>query len=123
MRRTRKVQVTLDERRYAAVSCISRAGGRRLATVVREAVDRYCVAPEARRRRLDAIEALCAMEPAPAPTDLEQWERDYGNLKTGLATGCAPRSEGIHRILSADRHFDRLETVERVDPADLVRPA
>ena len=49
---------------------------------------------EARRRRLDAIEALCAMEPAPAPTDLEQWERDYGNRKTGLATGCVPRSEG-----------------------------
>ena len=49
---------------------------------------------EARRRRLDAIETLCAMEPAPAPTDLELWERDYGNLKTGLATGCTPRSQG-----------------------------
>ncbi|MXW35381.1 MAG: hypothetical protein F4X11_16170 [Acidobacteria bacterium] len=94
MRRTHKVQVTLDERQYAAVSRISRAGRRKLAAVVREAVERYCVAPEARRRRLDAIEALYAMEPAPAPTDLEQWERDYGNLKTGLATGCAPRSEG-----------------------------
>lgn len=28
---------------------------------------------------------------------------------------------GIRRILSADRHFDRLETVDRVDPADLAR--
>ena len=26
---------------------------------------------------------------------------------------------GLRRILSADRHFDRLEMVERVDPADL----
>ena len=25
--------------------------------------------------------------------------------------------------LSADRHFDRLEMVERVDPADLAEPA
>lgn len=32
-------------------------------------------------------------------------------------------TSGIHRILSADRHFDRLETVERVDPTDLARPA
>ena len=51
MHRTHKVQVTLDERQYAAVSRISRAGGRKLAAVVREAVERYCVAPEARRRR------------------------------------------------------------------------
>ena len=28
-------------------------------------------------------------------------------------------NRGIRRILTADRHFDRLETVERVDPADL----
>ena len=37
MHRTRKVQVTLDERQYAAVSRISRADGRKLAAVVREA--------------------------------------------------------------------------------------
>lgn len=30
---------------------------------------------------------------------------------------------GIRRILSADRHFDRLEMVERVDPAELAEPA
>ncbi|MYD86912.1 MAG: type II toxin-antitoxin system VapC family toxin [Acidobacteria bacterium] len=32
-------------------------------------------------------------------------------------------TNGIHQILSADRHFDRLESVERVDPADLAGPA
>lgn len=32
-------------------------------------------------------------------------------------------TNGIRRILSADRHFDRLERVERVDPADLAQPA
>lgn len=86
----RKVQVTLDERQYAAVSRISRADGRKLAAVVREAVERYCVEPEARRRRLDAIEALYTMEPAPAPVDLEQWEHDYSDRKAGVATGCIP---------------------------------
>lgn len=32
-------------------------------------------------------------------------------------------NRGIRRILSADRHFDRLAAVGRVDPADLVEPA
>ena len=95
MHRTHKVQVTLDERQYAAVSRISRADGRKLAAVVREAVERYCVEPEARRRRLDAIETLYAMDPAPAPADLEQWERDYSNRKAGMATGCASDAEGV----------------------------
>ena len=91
---TRKIQVTLDERQYAAVSRISRTDGRKLAAVVREAVERYCVEPEARRRRLEAIDALYAMEPAPALADLEQWEHEYGERKTGAATGCAIDAEG-----------------------------
>ena len=91
---TRKIQLTLDERQYAAVSRISRTDGRKLAAVVREAVERYCVEPEARRRRLEAIDALYAMETAPAPTDLKQWEREYDERKTGTATGCAIDAEG-----------------------------
>ena len=94
MSRARKIQVTLDERQYAAVSRISRTDGRKLAAVVREAVERYCVEPEARRRRLEAIDALYAMEPAPVPADLDQWEREYGERKTGAATGCAIGAEG-----------------------------
>lgn len=84
------MQVTLDEGQYAAVSRISRRRGRKLAAVVREAVEEYCVAPEARRRRLDAIDALCSLDPVPVPVDQEQWEREYSSLKSGVATGCAP---------------------------------
>ena len=32
-------------------------------------------------------------------------------------------TRSIRRILSADPHFDRLATVDRVDPADLAEPA
>ena len=97
MTRTHKVQVTLDEEQYAAVSRISRRGGRKLAAVVREAVEEYSVAPEARRRRLDAIDTLYSLDPAPAPVDQEQWEREYSSLKTGLATGCAPAAAASSR--------------------------
>ena len=95
MHRTHRVQVTLDERQWAAVSRISRAEGRKLAAVVREAVERYCVVPEARRRRLDAIETLYAMDPAPTPADLERWERNYSNRKAGMETGCLSDAEGL----------------------------
>ena len=95
--RTHKVQVTLDEGQYAAVSRISRRDGRGLAAVVREAVEAYCVAPEARRRRLDAIDTLYALDPAPVPVDQKQWEREYSRLKTGLATGCVPEATASSR--------------------------
>ena len=94
---TRKVQVTLDEEQYAAVSRLSRRDGRKLAAVVREAVEEYCVAPEARRRRLDAIDTLYSLDPVPVPIDLEQWEREYSSLKTGLATGCVPAATASSR--------------------------
>ncbi len=88
--RTHKVQVTLDEGQYVAVSRIARRDGRKLAAVVREAVEEYCVVPEARRRRLDAIDTLYSLDPVPVPVDQEQWEREYSSLKAGLSTGCAP---------------------------------
>lgn len=85
---THEIRVSLDERQYAAIPCISRSDERQLAEIVRDVIDGYCVAPEA-RRRLDAIASLYAMDPAPAPTNVEQWEREYSALKTGAATGCA----------------------------------
>ena len=87
--KTHKVQVTLGEGQYAALVRIARRRRSNLAAVVREAVEEYCVAPEARRRRLDAIDTLCSLDPVPVPVDQEQWEREYSSLKTGLSTGCA----------------------------------
>lgn len=90
----RRVQVTLDGRAYAAVSRIARREGKKLAAVVREAVEQYCVAPEARRRRLEAIERLCAAGTVPAPESLAEWETEYSRLKIGLATGCLHTNDG-----------------------------
>ena len=52
------------------------------------------ITPDARQR---AIEALFAMEPTPVPETLDQWERDYSALKTGLATGCTTAPLRLHR--------------------------
>ena len=79
--KTRKVQVTLDEAQYASLQRVAVQNGRKLAAVVREAIEQYCVEPENRRRQLAAIDDLYAMEPAPAPADWAQWKREYSRLK------------------------------------------
>ncbi len=90
----RRVQVTLDARGYAAVSRIARREGKKLAAVVREAVEQYCVLPEARQRRLEAIDRLYATGAGPAPESLPEWERRYSRLKIGLATDHLHAPEG-----------------------------
>ena len=89
----RRVQVTLDARGYAAVSRVARREGKKLAAVVREAVEQYCVLPEARQRRLEAIDRLYATGTVSAPESLPEWERRYSRLKSGLATGCLHTTE------------------------------
>lgn len=83
--KTRKVQVTLDEAQYASLHRMAVRNGRKLAAVVREAIEQYCIEPETRRRQLEAIDGLYAMEPVPAPAGWAEWEREYGRLKTSGA--------------------------------------
>ena len=90
MTEPRRVQVTLDARSYATVSTIARREGRKLAAVVREAVEQYYVAPETRRRQLDAVDRLVAMEPFPAPESLSEWNREHSRLKVGKAADGLP---------------------------------
>ena len=95
---TRRIQVTLDARGYSAVSRIARREGKKLAAVVREAVEQCCVAPEARRRRREAIERLYETGTTPAPESLAEWEAEYSRLKVGLATDC------LHTTGAPGRH-------------------
>ena len=89
----RRIQVTLDARAYASVSRIARREGKKLAAVVREAVEQYCVLPEARQRRLEAIDRLYVAGTVPAPDSLPEWERQYSRLKVGLGTDCPQTTE------------------------------
>ena len=65
-----------------------------MAAVVREAVEQYCVLPEARQRRLEAIDRLYAKGAIPAPESLREWESQYSRLKVGSATDCLHAAEG-----------------------------
>ena len=95
--KTRKVQVTLDEAQYASLHGAATRNGRKLAAVVREAIEQYCIEPETRRRQIEAIDDLYAMEPVPAPADWAEWEREYSRLKTGERAFDPDDAGGVRR--------------------------
>ena len=54
-----------------------------LARVVRESIVRYCLEPEAARRKQDALDNLLSLEATPAPDDYATWEADVPALGVG----------------------------------------
>ena len=81
MPKTRKVQVTLEEEQYEILARIAERDGKKMAAVVRESIERYCLDPESKQARQDALKALLSLS-APAPKDYRGWEREYAALKT-----------------------------------------
>ena len=83
MVKSKKVQVTLDEVQYEELAEIAQRKGRKLASLVRESIEQYALAPEADRSKREALEELFALDPAPAPPDdYQDWKREYGGRKT-----------------------------------------
>ncbi len=81
MAKTRKIQVTLEESEYETLARIAERDGKKLAAVVRESIGRYCLDPESKRAKREALEALLAVSSA-APEDYASWERQYAAFKT-----------------------------------------
>ena len=81
MVKTRKIQVTLEEADYVRLAAIARRDNKKLAGVVRESIERYCLAPEAQKKKRAALDDLLALEPAPAPDDYGEWKQEYSGRK------------------------------------------
>ena len=81
MSKNRKIQVTLEEEQYEKLARIAEREGKKLAGVVRESIEKYCLEPELQRRKREALEAIFSLPPTPAP-DLGEWKQQYGGLKT-----------------------------------------
>lgn len=82
MIRTRKIQVTLKEEEYEKLARIARRKGQKLAAVVRESIRKYELEPETTRARRQALETLLTLPPVAVPQRYEDWEEEYGALKT-----------------------------------------
>lgn len=81
MVKTRKVQVTLEESQYETLAQIAERDGKKLAAVVRESIERYCLGPESKKAKREALKALLTVS-AESPEDYASWEREYAGLKT-----------------------------------------
>ena len=97
------------------------------AEVLQEILHRYAAIDRHRDARIvyDSVTAICADI---VPITERQTARAldlllrHPHLPARDALHAATmENRGIRRILTADRHFDRLEMVERVDPADLAQ--
>ena len=93
MSRAHKVQVTLNEVEYAAIRRRAEVEGRKHASVVREAIQEYCVKPDRRRRQREALEAIDALPPAPVPASWREWNEEYSGLKTAFREAEWPRGD------------------------------
>ncbi len=82
MRKTRKIQVTLEEEQYEQLTRIASRQGKKLAGVVRESIEKYCLTPEKERIKQEALQQLLSLEPTPVPKDYGDWKRQYGSFKT-----------------------------------------
>lgn len=74
--------MTLEETQYETLARIAERDGKKMAAVVRESIERYCIAPESRQAKREALEELLSLS-APVPEDYRDWEREYAELKTG----------------------------------------
>jgi hypothetical protein len=80
--KTKKIQVTLEEDQYESLAEIARRQDKKLAAVVRESIEKYCLSPEAAQRKKRALEELLSVGEAPVPEKYENWKRQYGVLKS-----------------------------------------
>lgn len=93
MAKTRKVQVTLDESQYESLARLAEREGRKLAAVVRESIELYCLGPESDKAKREALQTLFSVA-APSPEDYGAWEREYAVLKTKGRPAQSPRPAG-----------------------------
>jgi predicted nucleic acid-binding protein len=85
--KTKNIQVTLEEDQYEKLSRIARREGKKLAGVVRESIEKYCLTPEVERTKREALRELLSLEPTPPPYRYEEWKYEYGELKTKAKKG------------------------------------
>ncbi len=84
MSKTKKIQVTLDEAQYQELARIARRDGKKLAGLVRESIQKYCLTPEAERVKRRALQKLLSLAPTTAPEIYGDWKQQYGGLKTNI---------------------------------------
>jgi hypothetical protein len=80
---THRLQILLDEDRYAKVARAARQRGVSVAAVIRDAIDHLPTDPEQRR---EAIDVILAAEPMPVPDDPTELRRELDETRNRFGT-------------------------------------
>jgi predicted DNA-binding protein len=78
----KRIQVLLTEEQYRDLEDIASKEGRKLGTMVREAVEEYHIKKKRNREIAEAVDRLLALPPTPVP---ETWEELEEEIARGRA--------------------------------------
>ncbi len=78
---TKKAQVLLTEEEYAALEETAARTGKKLGTLIREAVEKVYVEERRKAQIAESVDRLLSLPPAPVPEEYKEWEKKYSRLK------------------------------------------
>ncbi|MEW6374622.1 MAG: hypothetical protein AB1502_02390 [Thermodesulfobacteriota bacterium] len=73
----KKVQVLLTEKQYKELEEIASQKGKKLGTLVREAIEEYHLKKKKQREIAEAVDRLLSLPEVPVPEDYQEWEAEY----------------------------------------------
>lgn len=73
----KKIQVLVTEKQYDDLQEIASRQGKKLGTLVREAIEEYHLKNKKQREIAEAVDRLLSLPEVPAPEDYQKWEEEY----------------------------------------------
>ena len=78
----KKVQVLLTDKQYTDLEEIASRQGKKLGTIVREAIEEYHLKKKKRQEITDAVDRLLSLPPVPVPKTWEELEEELVRAHT-----------------------------------------
>jgi predicted DNA-binding protein len=77
----KKVQILLSDDEFETLKDLSSRTGKKMGTLIREAVERVYFAAGNNERVMKAVDRLLSLPEAPVPDDYNAWEEEYSRSK------------------------------------------
>lgn len=77
----KRIQVLVTEEQFTELEEIASKQGKKLGTLVREAIEEYHLKAKRQREIEEAVDNLLSLPEVPAPEDYQEWEAQYLDAK------------------------------------------
>ena len=78
---SKKAQVLLTEQQYDTLIELAQESGKKLGTLIREAIEVVYMEKKRKENTAEAVDRLLSLPKTPVPKDYQQWEKEYSGLK------------------------------------------